>query len=522
MSALKSSQSTPGRDETQLVAAVRRGDDDAFGELYGRYGGSIVAYIASTVGDHARAEDIAQDVFISALRRIRVTERPIAFKPWIYEIARNACIDEFRRNRRSQEVPLRFGEEDDDGAQRLVSRVASPDDALESRQRLDDLRGAFRGLSESHHKILVMRELEGLSYTQIGERLGISRPVVESTLFRARRRLGSEYQEIASGRRCEQVRTVVELGAERSLSSLGIRERRRLNRHLSHCQPCRRYAHAAGVDVSSLGGAVIGKIAALLPIPGFLRLRRLWRGHKLTSASTHSSRAAQSLHAAAQWADSGSSGFGFDRVAGAVAALAVAGGGVFGALNIPGSKHAGPRHGQAIRAAAFSNSPSVVDQPQPLGIAAVAAGNRQFRFGPVVPHSRVGVSHSVRRGPVSSVGGRLSQRVGHSSYQAAAPQTTTYAPAAPASSSSSSSSASSASSGATQSRHPTSARSGSGMSQLSGSAGSTVSGAQNTTGSTVQQLSQVGSSTVSQVVGVGSQVINTAQGLVNQATGGSL
>ncbi|MBV9310946.1 MAG: sigma-70 family RNA polymerase sigma factor, partial [Solirubrobacterales bacterium] len=236
MSALKSSQPAPARDETQLVAAVRRGDDDAFGELYGRYGERIVAYIASNVGDHARAEDIAQDVFISALRRMRVTERPIAFKPWIYEIARNACIDEFRRNRRSQEVPLQFDDEGDDPARRLVSRAASPDDALESRQRLDDLRGAFRGLSESHHKILVMRELEGLSYTQIGEHLGMSRPVVESTLFRARRRLGSEYQEIASGRRCEQVRTVVDLGGERSLRSLGIRERRRLNRHLSHCQ----------------------------------------------------------------------------------------------------------------------------------------------------------------------------------------------------------------------------------------------------------------------------------------------
>ena len=50
------------------------------------------------VHDHGRAEDITQEVFMSALRRMRETDRPIAFKPWIYEIAKNACIDAFRRS----------------------------------------------------------------------------------------------------------------------------------------------------------------------------------------------------------------------------------------------------------------------------------------------------------------------------------------------------------------------------------------------------------------------------------------
>src|SRR5256884_5708454 len=85
--------------EHELVAAVRRADDRAFELLFSRYERRIVAYVAGMVGDHARAEDIAQDVFISALRRIRQTSRPIAFKPWIYEIAKNECIDEFRRTR---------------------------------------------------------------------------------------------------------------------------------------------------------------------------------------------------------------------------------------------------------------------------------------------------------------------------------------------------------------------------------------------------------------------------------------
>src|SRR6201997_4625735 len=86
-----------------LVSAVRRGEDNAFEELFSRYRGPIRVYISGILADYDRAEDITQEVFISALRRLRDTERPIAFKPWIYQIAKNACIDELRRTRRSVE-----------------------------------------------------------------------------------------------------------------------------------------------------------------------------------------------------------------------------------------------------------------------------------------------------------------------------------------------------------------------------------------------------------------------------------
>ena len=92
------------RDEVALVADVRLGDDRSFEELYTRYRRRIAAYVQGMVGDAQRAEDITQEVFISALRRMRETDRPIAFKPWIYEIAKNACIDQFRRSRRAEEV----------------------------------------------------------------------------------------------------------------------------------------------------------------------------------------------------------------------------------------------------------------------------------------------------------------------------------------------------------------------------------------------------------------------------------
>jgi RNA polymerase sigma factor (sigma-70 family) len=251
----------PWRSDHELVTAVRNGDESAFEQLFIRYRGRIWSFVSGILGDPDRADDISQEVFISVLRRLRETERPIVFKPWIYQIARNACIDELRRTRRTPEVPLAEEEESHDGLDGMLSTTPGADLTAERKQRLEDLRGAFRGVSKVHHRILVLRELEGLSYSEIGQRLGMSRPMVESTLFRARRRLAEEYEELISGRRCEHTRTVIDASEGRTLRRLGVRETRRLARHLGHCRPCRRYAalaRAAGSGLSELpvAGAV--------------------------------------------------------------------------------------------------------------------------------------------------------------------------------------------------------------------------------------------------------------------------
>jgi RNA polymerase sigma factor (sigma-70 family) len=272
-------EATAGPTDLVLVAAVRRGDDRAFEQLYSRYQRRISAYVFGMVKDHGRAEDITQEVFISALRRMRETDRTITFKPWIYEIAKNACIDQFRRSRRAEEVSMDAGEglgQADHG--RLVAGEPTPDAAVDTKQQLDHLCGAFGGLSDSHHEILVLREFEGLSYREIGDRMGLSRPGVESTLFRARKRLTEEYHELVSGQRCARIQSII-VAAEGS--ALGARDTRRLARHISHCQPCRRQAVASGLDAAVLARKPLRRAAeraaAFLPLPGFLRAR-MWAG----------------------------------------------------------------------------------------------------------------------------------------------------------------------------------------------------------------------------------------------------
>jgi RNA polymerase sigma factor (sigma-70 family) len=246
----------------ELVRAVRLGEDSAFEELFSRYRIRIRAYVSGMLADFDRAEDITQEVFISALRRLRDTERPIAFKPWIYQIAKNACIDELRRARRNVEVSFDENSPDTGDPVDLFSREPGPELAVESKQQLDDLRRAFGGVSELHHRILVLRELEGLSYGEIAARLGMTRPVVESTLFRARRRLAEEYEELISGRRCERTRALIDALEDRPPLRVGVRDRRQLTRHLAHCQSCRRHASLARIAEVAQPKIAVGSLAA--------------------------------------------------------------------------------------------------------------------------------------------------------------------------------------------------------------------------------------------------------------------
>jgi RNA polymerase sigma factor (sigma-70 family) len=255
------------RSDCDLVEAVRDGDDSAFEELYRRYHDRIAAYVRRKVRDPARAEDLAQDAFFSALRRMRATDSEIAFKPWIFEIARNATIDHWRRTSRAEEVSVEADELRPSDRGRLIGS-AGPDSALVDKERFDHLRGAFDELSDVHTRILVMRELEGLSYREIAEKLDLSRASVESALFRARRRLESEYADISEGRRCVAMRTVMARLAE------GLRDKRdetRLARHARRCHVCRRRARELGVEPLAPLSGIRRKAAALLPLPLFTR-----------------------------------------------------------------------------------------------------------------------------------------------------------------------------------------------------------------------------------------------------------
>ena len=308
--------------DAELVAAVRAGDDSAFEELYRRYQPRIMRFVCGMLHDAARCEDVAQEAFLSALRRMRATDAEINFKPWIYQIARNAAIDSYRRNNHAVEVSM----DADEGLRasdrtRLVGLEGSPDAALVTKERLDHLQGAFDELSDVHTRVLVMRELEGMSYREIGQELDLTRPAVESALFRARRRLESEYEELSEGRRCEAMAgTIARIAAGVQRGA----EEQRLARHARRCHSCRRHARELGIEPLSALGALRKKVAALLPLPWLFR-RSGGDGSGITGFFGSGAGAALSERAAALVA---------------VAALAGAGGAALGTGALRGDREA--------------------------------------------------------------------------------------------------------------------------------------------------------------------------------------
>jgi RNA polymerase sigma factor (sigma-70 family) len=266
---------SPDATDDRLVAAAKAGSPEAFAALFQRYRREIARYAGRTIGDDGRAEDVVQEVFISALRGIRTLDRPAGFKAWLYRIAHNACIDHMRRRGKAEEVSFDAHGLPPAEEIRLFRQLPSSHAALTQKENFTNLRQALMDMPASQAEILVLRELEGLTYDEIAVRMNISRSAVESMLFRARRALRIEFGEISTGERCVRMRSVMAQIAE----GVGGRgDRRRLVRHVTGCQACRRDAFMMGLGPTLAGErrgvrGGLSRVAALLPLPGFLNRR---------------------------------------------------------------------------------------------------------------------------------------------------------------------------------------------------------------------------------------------------------
>jgi RNA polymerase sigma factor (sigma-70 family) len=258
--------------DATLVTLAAAGDERAFELLFQRHRTDVLAYATRMLRDHGRAEDVVQDVFVSAMRAIvgaTPEQQPKHVRAWLREIARRACIDQWRGSTRRGEVSL-------DAPERLRPADAhrlSDDDSLarttDGREAVATLRLAFDDLPELQHAVLVQRELEGRSIAEIASRLEVTPTVVEGQLARGRRALGQAYRELESGQRCIAVRALCDasLGGR-----LGVRDRHRIGRHVHGCDGCRRYAHESGVDSRLIDRSVLSRASLLLPFPLLRRL----------------------------------------------------------------------------------------------------------------------------------------------------------------------------------------------------------------------------------------------------------
>ena len=177
-------------EEYAVVERVLGGDTDAFEALVTAYQKQIYNLTLRYVSSPEDAADLTQEAFLRAFRSLSSFRGDSRFSVWMYRLTTNICIDFLRSRGRGSASSLTVENEDEE-----IEELDVPDERFEPQKELErrELRRAVREglqtLSEDAQEIVILRELEGLSYAEIGERLGLEAGTVKSRLFRARKAL---------------------------------------------------------------------------------------------------------------------------------------------------------------------------------------------------------------------------------------------------------------------------------------------------------------------------------------------
>lgn len=190
----QASTETHGRDpidDRELVLAAQRGDRGAFQTLFERNHRRAYALALGVVRNQDDALDVVQDAFIKAHKYLDRFEGNSSFYTWLYRIVMNLAIDHLRKHRKVKPVELDETRVENDGDDPLLPRIlgGNPGRALQDKEIRARIDQALDELSENHRSVLVMRELEGLSYEDMAQAMGCSKGTIMSRLFHARRNM---------------------------------------------------------------------------------------------------------------------------------------------------------------------------------------------------------------------------------------------------------------------------------------------------------------------------------------------
>ncbi len=166
--------------DEELVRDIRRGEMEAFDELYGRYSRRLYSYIFRYLGDRDQAEDLLQDVFLSVLRDRAFDLRQGRFRAWLFTVARNACLTHIRDSSRRRDKVRDLGA----GALELDGG-ASPEEAAVRGEQAAAVQDALRTLPRSQQDALVLKQVGNLTYRQIARIQGVPEGTVKSRLHNA-------------------------------------------------------------------------------------------------------------------------------------------------------------------------------------------------------------------------------------------------------------------------------------------------------------------------------------------------
>jgi RNA polymerase sigma-70 factor (ECF subfamily) len=177
------------QDDTELVELAQKGDRDAFRQLVERYQRRVYSICYGMLKNADDSMDVSQEVFVKVYRYLEKFNFQSSFYTWLYRITVNMCIDHIRKNQRVKKVEYDDGISREDGDEHTLPSTLglNPDKVYGRKELRAKMLEALDSLGEKHRTILILREVDGLSYEEIADVLNISKGTVMSRLFHARR-----------------------------------------------------------------------------------------------------------------------------------------------------------------------------------------------------------------------------------------------------------------------------------------------------------------------------------------------
>jgi len=180
-----------GNEDKDLVERCRTGDDEAWREFVDRFGQKIYSVAYHFTLKREDAEELAQEIFLKVFENLHRYDGGFPLVAWLVSLSRNLCIDRYRRKKR--ERSFRFVS--DDAVAPLLHSADDPATDAIRKERVKMLFSALAEIPEDLAEILVLRDLDGLAYEEIGRALELPDGTVKSRLFRARAEVAKKVRE---------------------------------------------------------------------------------------------------------------------------------------------------------------------------------------------------------------------------------------------------------------------------------------------------------------------------------------
>ena len=175
-------------EDALLVKKAQNGSTEAFEALVRKYEGKVFGITSRMLAFGEDSKDAAQEAFIKAYRSLKGFRGESKFSTWLYRITNNVCLD-YLRKRNRRELPLDLGMDDSDGETRAVDIPADVDveSAVEDSEFRSLVQKAINSLPAHHRIMIIMRDIQDLSYTEIAQLIGVPEGTVKSKINRARK-----------------------------------------------------------------------------------------------------------------------------------------------------------------------------------------------------------------------------------------------------------------------------------------------------------------------------------------------